>query len=68
MLSAKFYYIAIKLYCITAEPYKLYCITTKALSLIGQWGVIGLVPIYSASKTLKKRLFPIKLYISKALN
>ena len=74
MLSAesyKPYYIAAEPYepyYIATGPYEPYYITTEPLSLIRQWEIMGLVPIYTISKILKKRLFPIKLSISKALN
>ena len=74
MLSAesyKPYYVVTEPYkphYIAAGPYEPYYIAAEPLSLIRQWEVVGLVSIYTVSKTLKKRLFFIKLSISKALN
>jgi hypothetical protein len=63
-IVAEPYYIA-KYYYITAKPYY---IIAEAPYLIRQSEVIGLIPIYSILKRLKKKVVPIKLYISKALN
>ena len=57
--SYKPYYITAephKPYHIAAGPYKPYYIATKPLGLIGQWEVMGSVPIYTISKTSKKKI------------
>ena len=64
-------YCITKYHCIAAEPYciiaKPYCIVAEVPRLIGQLEVVGLIPMRGTLKRLKK-VVPIKLCISKALN